>query len=353
MKSLDRINDIQIADIMAGSGVRSLRFMLELDSDIVIDTLNVNDFSEDFIELFKKNLELNSEELKNMHGNIVNFDNNKLIVTNLDANSMLTESKGFDYIDIDPFGSPNDFLDNSAKRISRGGILAVTGTDTAPLSGTHPNACRRNYWATPLKTGLMHEIGLRIMIRKIQLVGAQYDKALIPIFSYYRDHYNRIFFRCTKGKHVVDDVVKQHKYFLHCKKCFNHNISEYNYHKCVNCGELMEYSGPMWTGKLWDESIVSQINLYANSKDVNINLGLKNADKNFLKTILEESKLDSQGIIGFYDVHEICKYVGKEIQNFDILFEKITSLGYIVSRTHFNKVAIKSNIPASELLKIL
>ncbi|MCU0373510.1 MAG: ATP-binding protein, partial [Ignavibacteria bacterium] len=42
---------------------------------------------------------------------------------------------GFDYIDIDPFGSPCPFLDAAIKRLSRGGILAVTATDTSALAG--------------------------------------------------------------------------------------------------------------------------------------------------------------------------------------------------------------------------
>ena len=43
----------------------------------------------------------------------------------------ILHSKGFDYIDLDPFGSPNIFLDSAVKRLGRNGILAVTATDTA------------------------------------------------------------------------------------------------------------------------------------------------------------------------------------------------------------------------------
>ncbi|HYD03886.1 MAG TPA: hypothetical protein VEC16_06340, partial [Alphaproteobacteria bacterium] len=176
MSSLKMVDDLQMADIMAGSGVRSLRFMLELDSDLAITSLNVNDKMEGFAELFKKNLELNKEELENNEKNgYVIFNKEKLIITEDDANEMLVTSRGFDFIDIDPFGSPNDFLDNAITRVSRKGILAITGTDTAPLSGTYPDACERNYWGVPLKTGMMHEVGLRILIRKVQLIGGQHE----------------------------------------------------------------------------------------------------------------------------------------------------------------------------------
>ena len=44
----------------------------------------------------------------------------------------------------------------------------------------------------------MHEIGLRILIRRVQLAGSVYDKALIPILSYSKEHYMRVFFKCEK-----------------------------------------------------------------------------------------------------------------------------------------------------------
>ena len=89
-------------------------------------------------------------------------------------------STGFDYIDVDPFGSPNPFLDAAIKRIARDGILAVTATDTAPLCGTYTNACRRKYWAVPLRNELMHEIGIRIRNAKPFIkVDGKWQKRLV------------------------------------------------------------------------------------------------------------------------------------------------------------------------------
>ena len=120
----------------------------------------------------------------------------------------MLESKGFDYIDIDPFGFPGRFLDAAALRIARKGILAVTATDLGALCGSFPKVCNRKYWAEPKRDYMMHETGLRILIRKIQLIGIQYEKALIPLFSYYKDHYFRIFFRCVKSKKECDKFGK-------------------------------------------------------------------------------------------------------------------------------------------------
>jgi tRNA (guanine26-N2/guanine27-N2)-dimethyltransferase len=317
-----------MCDLMAGSGVRSLRFLKELKPGI-IDKLVVNDYDERFQELFKKNLELNGIKEKSI-------EEKKIEVKSMDANRLLLDSMGFDYIDIDPFGSPNDFLENSIVRLSRKGILAVTATDTAPLAGTFPDACMRKYWAKPLRNHLMHEIGLRILIRKIQLIGAQHDKALIPIFAYYKDHYFRIFFKCVKGKQECDKLFEEHKYFLYCNNCQSFWTSNINHGIC--CNEDMEYAGPLWIGELFDKTLAKKV---------------ANADKEdkFLQTILYESKIDK---IGFYDIHALAKRHKFSIPNYERLLATLNKKGKAhnyASRTHFSEKGVKTTLTVRELLK--
>ena len=214
-------NHLQIADPLAATGVRSIRFLMELGKNN-IRKISINDHSKDAVNMIKRNLTLNKIQY-----------NKKIDITNKDANLFLLNSSGFDYIDIDPFGSPNYFLDAACKRLARDGILAVTATDTSALCGTFPKACIRKYWALPKKDAIMHETGLRILIRKIQLIAAQYDKALIPIFSYSKEHYMRVFLRNIKGKDKVDKTLKLHSFF--------------------------NESGPMWLGNLWNEDLVDQM----------------------------------------------------------------------------------------------
>ena len=322
------LKNIQLAEIMAGSGVRSIRFLLELKKGI-IKKMFVNDFDEHFVKNFKKNLIANNLKA-----------GRKIIVCNDDANMMLLKFNGFDYIDVDPFGSPNPFLNSSIVRLSRGGILGVTATDTAPLSGTHYATCLRAYWARPLHGGIMHEIGLRILIRKIQLIGAQHDKALIPVYSYFKDYYFRVFFKCIKGKLEVDKLIKQHKYVLYCRKCMVIKVSAYNHLNCDECNELMEYSGPAWTGRLFDAGLAEKI--FNSNKDESIS--------KFLEIIANESKLDN---LGFYNIHELCKHYKLDIPNFETLMPKIIDGGFKVSRTHFTPIGIRSDITVKELVKII
>jgi tRNA (guanine26-N2/guanine27-N2)-dimethyltransferase len=332
------LKNIQVADIMAGSGVRAIRFILELNEGI-LKHITINDYDDGFMKLIENNLVLNN----------IFIDENKVLIKNKDANMLLMDSAGYDYIDIDPFGSPNHFLDAAISRISRKGVLAVTATDTAPLSGTFPDACRRKYWAEPLHNTLMHEIGLRILIRKIQLVGAQYDKALVPIYAYFKDHYFRVFLRCEKGKSRVDKLIRQHKYFMYCKNCMNSIISDFNSEKC-SCDSDMHYSGPLWAGSLFDKEIAG--NIYMNNKNSGSNIcNIYNNlyDNNFLETIMDESKI--QGV-GFVDIHALAKKFKLAIPKTELLMKNILSSGYAVSRTHFTPLGIKTDMPLKELLEL-
>jgi len=280
----------RIADIMTASGIRAIRMAKEAAEKI--EKIYANDYSEKAVKLIKKNIEKNKAK--------------KIEVSNKDANIFLLESTGFDYIDVDPFGTPNPFLDSAIKRIAREGILAVTATDTAALAGTFESACERKYWAKPLRNYLMHEIGLRILIRKVQLIGTQYEKALIPVLSYFRDHYYRIFFKCEKGKKKCDEIIKNHKMF--------------------------EKAGPLWAGKLQDKSLIEKMLNYADAESTK-----------FLEILRDESEINQ---VGFFLTDKMNMKVN------DIL-EKLKSKGIKASRTHFAGNGIKCECSLKELSSLL
>lgn len=314
LKSLNK-KDLLMADILAGSGVRSLRFLKEFNG---VKSILVNDINPKAHSLIKKNIK-----------------DKRAIITNKNANDVLNDFSAFDYIDIDPFGSPNYFLDLSIQKLARNGILAVTATDTAPLSGTYPSACLRKYWSVPLRNELMHELGLRILIRKIQLIGAQYDKALTPIFSHSTEHYMRVYFECKKGKKLVDDILKSHKFFHYCNVCLNRFVSDKNEEFC--CNKKTSTAGHLWTKNLWNSDLVNKM--------------IKQGDhKNFLETILEESKIP---VVGFYDTHKFGKKLKIVVPKIDSLIDSLKSKGFSASRSHFNPVGIRSNCKVKDFLKAM
>ncbi len=289
-------NRLKIGLPLAASGIRGLRILKELDGE---HEVVLNDVSPEAVKLIKANLRLNKLKAK---------------VFNKEANSFLLDSKGFNYIDIDPFGSPNPFLDSAIRRISRHGILAVTATDTAPLAGTYVKACLRKYWARPLRNDFMHETGLRILIRKVQLVAAQYDKAATPLLAYYKNHYFRVFFRMEKSKKLADKLLSSHRILAYSSAH-------------LGSAKQGEKYGPVYAGALWDKQFLK---------------GLATEDesmKNFISIIREEAKLNSIGFIGLGTLGKI--YKPKALLKKEELIKKLIATGHKACSTHFTPEAIR------------
>ncbi|HII16862.1 TPA: hypothetical protein HA361_03025 [Candidatus Woesearchaeota archaeon] len=326
---------LSICDAMAGSGVRAIRFALECRPKRIV----ANDINPIAYSLIRQNCELNgiSPIIHNENSNSYSLGNNTgknddahtakkaIEIANTDATLLLLKSSGFDFIDLDVFGSPNFVLDAAVKRIARGGIIAVTATDTAALCGTSPKACRRKYWATPKRDANMHETGLRILIRKVQLIGAQYEKALIPICSYAKEHYMRAFVQCRKGKEAVDAVLKEHK---------EHNGA-----------------GPLWTGSLNDPSLIAKMAAQAKREGKRAGTGESRELSSFLTILREESSLP---VVGFHDIHALAKKhrIGS-IPRSDAIISRLKKKKHRVAATHFSPTGIRTTANEEEVIRAM
>ncbi len=318
---------LKIADPFAGSGIRSLRFLKELKKG-KIKQLCVNDFKDNFTSQFREGAKRNNLDVAAL------LKKDLVHVSQDDASLFLLKETGFDYIDIDPFGSPNPFLAAAMARISRGGILAVTATDTAALTGTYPHATRRKYWAESQRNYLMHEIGLRILIRRIQLQGVQFDKALTPLLAYHRDHYFRVYCQMEKGKEKCDEILKQHNYFLWCPHCLRSTVSVFNSADC-ECGKKMQFAGPLWCGELAEQSLLQKM--------------LKNnpfpEEAKFLTLLLGETAFPS---CGFYDLHAVARKYKLTIPPFEKVLSSLQAV-----RTHFSPHGIKTKHSFADVLTLM
>jgi len=317
MKTYFKDKKIRIADVLAGTGIRSLRLIKEFLHDKDYFVL-LNDKNPEINKTFETALKDNfsDDEIKEIKQNTK--------ITNKDANLAMMQEKFFDYIDIDPFGSPNPFLDTAIKRTKSKGMIAITATDTSALCGTYPKACRRKYFAEPIRNHLMHETGLRILIRKAQLIGMQYDKALIPVLSISTHHYMRVFFKVITSKEKCNEIVKQHKFIDSKSKI----TDEKKY-------------GPIWIGKLYDKEIVKT--MLESSKEYD--------DKQLTKLLTTIN--DEYDCLGFYDTHEISSEHKIEVKKIDKIIFELKKQGFQASRTHIKDTGLKTDASIKDVLKAI
>jgi len=192
-------------------------------------------------------------------------------------------------------------------------------------------ACQRKYWAIPLKNHLMHEFGLRILIRRVQLAAASNGKALTPIYSYSKLHYMRVFFICSNKISDVDNILKNHKTVSYCRDCFAISVTKLE--RCLTCKSTkITIAGPMWTDSLYDPTLAALINKKASSNK-------------FLKMISEESKINS---LGFYDTHVFTEKLKLLAPKLEDVISELKKRKYKAARTHLSSNGIRTN--ASSLI---
>ena len=129
----------------------------------------------------------------------------------------------------------------------------------------------------------MHEMGLRILIRRCQLAASTYEKSLIPVLSVTNLHYYRVFFR-VENSSKLNKLITQNTFAYYCIKCLKVNSTDN--HKCVYCSsrDITQF-GPLWCGQLWDADIITKMAHLNSDKSISTRLALMRG----------ESKIDSLG----------------------------------------------------------
>lgn len=309
---------------LEASGIRAARIFRELvtPGHLRPSFLAVNDLSEDAIGFAKENV---AKHLGDFSSENVAFSINE-------ASRFLLGSRPFHYIDIDPFGTPNPFLDAAVKRILPRGILAVTATDTSALAGTYPKATARKYWAVPSRTWAMHDIGLRILIRKVQMIAAQHEVPLTPVLSLATDHYYRIFFLHMPSAKNVASILSQHRWV---------NVDQKT--TTISIAQEMGNAGPLWVGPLHDPEFVKR--LIASAKRIDPETFSECLA--VLETVLDECRID---VVGFTDIHALTKRLRLSPPKTSVFLEK---LGIRACRTHICATGIKTTASIEEIESLL
>jgi len=201
--------DLSLCEPLTGCGVRGIRLAEEVDG---VSKVVINDISVEAAKLAKFNVRKNKVS-------------KKVEVFNEDANLFLSRyaapRKRFDYVDIDPFGSPVPYLDAALRAVRKGGLLALTATDMAPLCGVHPRACIRKYGGKPLRTEFCHELALRLLLGCVAMTAAKHDIGIKPLLSYSANNYVRTYVTLGYGAKEADENVQAQGYIQYCFECFH------------------------------------------------------------------------------------------------------------------------------------
>ena len=307
LRALDK--EITVCDAMAATGSRSVRIANEAPKT----TVTANDISSYAIPYIEENIRLNK------------LDN--CTASNRNLHSLLAEHV-FDYIDIDPFGSPMPFLHSSIIGCRRNGYLAITATDTAPLAGAHRDKCERRYQCRPLRGPMCHEAGLRILIGTIAREAAKFDKGIRPMLSMSSDHYFRTYVQMRDGAGKADESLKELVYLAYDPVTLERSYSK-------EPDKDHKY-GPFWGGKLFDTEHLAKMDASGTATEKRCRKMLS----------LWQQEIDDIPLM--YEISEISSFLKITTPPFDRFIDCMKQYGR-TSKTHISPTGFKTELSVDEI----
>ena len=274
-------------DGLAASGIRGIRLNLEAGVNV-----EFCDSSRMATETIAWNLEMNGIKSK---------------IYNERVEDLLQDRK-YDWIDVDPFGTPAPYLEAALKGLNDGGILGVAATDTAVLCGAKPSICKKRYGAVSMRRVAAKEVGVRILLSMIHNIASGMGKGIEPLLCYSEGHHLRVFVRLGERKDVILKWITKDMRIVD--------------------REEKDAGGPLWVRKIIKAELIPE------SQD------------GVLGKLLETLREEANGPPGLHDINNIAKAagIGQTPQRIKIV-ESIRKLGSFASSSVFSSLGIKTDAP--------
>ncbi|KAF9697288.1 hypothetical protein EKO04_004683 [Ascochyta lentis] len=269
-----------ILDALSATGLRALRYAKEIP---FATSITSNDMSKKAVESIKLNVKHNRLEdtIKPNTGNAIAYMYS------------YCDKKGYDVIDLDPYGTAAPFIDSAIQAINDDGLLCVTCTDSAIFaSHGYLEKTYSQYGGLPFKGESCHEGGLRLVLHAIASSAARYGMAIEPLLSLSIDYYLRVFVRVRKAPNDVKLLAGKTMLVYSCdngcgawttqflarnKVTKNKNGDPFYKHgfaagpsadeHCRHCGTKTHIVGPMYGGPLHNVGFVERVLAQLNEVD--------------------------------------------------------------------------------------
>ena len=318
---------------LTGSGVRTLRYLNVCTGDVSAKMFDVNPAA---VETAAKNIKLLGLEKR---AKVLKGDAKLLLMTE-------SRETRFDYVDVDPFGTPAPYLNASIQALNpKGGLLALTATDMPVLCGAYPKVAMRRYGGFSIRAPFVHELAVRLLEAIGFRIAGLNDCSMTPVAVLSTDHYVRTWVKIEANRKKSNRQADNLGVIRYCQGCMRtqtiqlkarHEKIDFE-HDIKDCKGPVREAGPLWIGNLFDSKILRETNDVFKKDEASIY-------HKRVPRILEEM-LEECALIGYpyIDLHVLCDlYNLTPPKNRDVI-EYLNNAGHKVSRTHFRPTAIRTS----------
>jgi tRNA (guanine26-N2/guanine27-N2)-dimethyltransferase len=327
-------NNIEsMCEPLTGSGVRTLRYLNECTGDFSATLFDANPAA---VEMATKNVKQLGFEKR---AKVLKGDAKLLLMTE-------SREKRFDYVDVDPFGTPAPYLNASIQSISPiGGLLALTATDMPVLCGAYPKVAMRRYGGFSIRAPFVHELAVRLLEAIAFRIAGLNDCSITPVAVLSTDHYVRTWVKIKADRKKSNRQSDNLGVIRYCQGCMRtqtvpltvrYEKSNFE-HGIKGCKGPIREAGPLWIGNLFDSKILKKTFELFEREDATI---YHKRVPRILDEMIEENSLITYPYI---DIHVLCDlYNLAPPKNRDVI-AYLREAGHKVTRTHFKPTAIRTN----------
>jgi len=315
-------------DAMAGVGARGVRVANEVPG---IASVTLVDFNRRALRLARRAASKNRVSRK------CRFAESE---TSAFLFSRYGRDRRFDYVDVDPFGSPVGQLQGALSATSSGGVLSVTATDTAVLCGVYSAVAWRRYGGTPLNNHFNHETATRLLAGAAARIAASIEVGVEPVAAHSTRHYIRLYLRVRTGASKADVSLGNLGYIVWCPACGEARSAGQRLAACPSCGKKARVAGPLWVGPLTEPATV------------------RGAEKEATRMDLEMASRTLGALVGSDDyppwsfsIERACSELKVATVSESDVKAALESAGFRAMRTPYEKTGIKTDASSRELVE--
>ena len=245
---------LQLLDLMAGCGIRSLRCGLEAAAAVIW----ANDADPDRLPLLQRNLAplAGSTQLR---------------CTSLTAQQLLAgclqHRQRFDLVDLDAFGCPSALLPLVLEAVGLDGVLVLTSSDGRSPTGHDRVAAVRRLGAAARAHPASWELALRLQLGVVARSAWALGRGIEPLLSFSEGRTFRTAVRLQRRPAAAQE--RQLGLLAHCHRCGDQqqqSLLELGRWPACLCADAaagspapLAISGPLWIGALQHPATVAQL----------------------------------------------------------------------------------------------
>jgi tRNA (guanine26-N2/guanine27-N2)-dimethyltransferase len=317
---------LTFCDSMAGVGARGLRIANEVER---IRHVTLVDFNRLALKIGQRAATINGV------GRKCEFAESE---TSAYLFSRHGSEKRFDYVDVDPFGTPVGQLQGALCATSDGGVTSVTATDTAVLCGVYPKVAKRRYGAVPLNNHFNHETAIRLLAGAVARLAASLDIGAEPVLAHSTRHYVRLFVRVHAGASSADSAIAKLGHVSWCPACGHTRSTPERQIVCGRCGGRVRDAGPLWVGGVTQQPLIQAARKAATRLDLRA---------------AAEVLGGMTGVDNFppwsFSIERICSSLGIATVPESQVHRNLEGKGYATMRTPFERTGTKTDAEFAEV----